>query len=85
MKCALRAHRQGNGCRVSRQARLPIEQRRAAHERELQTLSEKWDALVDTGAGQADRRAVLAALRERMLERNYINNLLAGIERELAQ
>ena len=29
--------------------------------------------------------AVLKALRERMLERNYINNLLAGIERELAQ
>ena len=29
-------------------ARRPIEQRRAAHERELQTLSEKWDALVDT-------------------------------------
>ena len=24
-----------------------------------------------------ERRAVLAALRERMLERNYINNLLA--------
>ena len=26
---------------------------------------------------------VLEALRERVLERNYINNLLAGIEREL--
>ena len=28
----------------------------------------------------AERRAVLEALRERVLERNYINNLLAGIE-----
>ena len=37
------------------------------------------------GAGEAERRPVLAALRERMLERNYITNLLAGIERELAQ
>jgi hypothetical protein len=27
---------------------------------------------------------VLEALRERVLERNYINNLLAGIEREIA-
>jgi hypothetical protein len=27
---------------------------------------------------------VLEALRERVLERNYINNLLAGIEREMA-
>ena len=32
---------------------------------------------------ETERRAVLGALRERMLERNYINNLLAGIEREL--
>ena len=28
---------------------------------------------------------MLDALRERMLERNYINNLLAGIERELTR
>jgi molecular chaperone HscB len=67
------------------QARRPIEQRRVAHERELHTLSERWDALVDSGAGEPERGSVLAALRERMLERNYINNLLAGIERELAQ
>jgi molecular chaperone HscB len=66
-------------------ARLPIEQRRAAHERELQSLSEQWDALVERGADAADRRPVLTALREQMLERNYINNLLAGIERELTQ
>jgi molecular chaperone HscB len=67
------------------QARLPIEQRRAEHERELQLLSDKWDALVGSAADESARRSVLAALRERMLERNYINNLLAGIERELAQ
>jgi hypothetical protein len=28
---------------------------------------------------------VLEALRERTLERSYINNLLAGIERELTR
>ena len=33
----------------------------------------------------AERRPVLEALRERVLERNYITNLLAGIERELTQ
>ena len=65
------------------QARQPIEERRAAHEAELRALSEQWDAHVDRDAGQTERRTVLAALRERMLERNYINNLLAGIEREL--
>lgn len=66
-------------------ARQPIEVKRAAHEEQLQKLSAQWDALVENGAGAGERREVLTALRERMLERNYINNLLAGIERELAQ
>ena len=53
-------------------ARRPIEQKRDAHERELQELSARWDAQQD--------RATLEALRDRMLERNYINNLLASID-----
>ena len=66
-------------------ARGPIEDKRAAHEAQLEELFEKWDALVDGGAPDVDRRPVLQALRERMLERNYINNLLAGIEREMGR
>jgi molecular chaperone HscB len=66
-------------------ARGPIEAKRDAHEEHLRELSAQWDALVDRGAPQADRRATLERLRERVLERNYINNLLAGIERELTQ
>jgi molecular chaperone HscB len=58
------------------EARKPIEARRDAHERELQTLSQRWDETQD--------RSVLEALRERMLERNYINNLLSTIDREAA-
>ena len=58
--------------------------KRAAHEQQLQELSARWDALVDAGQpAAADRAAALDALRDRLLERNYINNLLAGIEREL--
>ena len=64
-------------------AREPIEAKRVEHEAQLQELAERWDALVDRGAGDAERRAVLEALRDRFLERNYITNLLAGIEREL--
>lgn len=64
-------------------ARQPIETRRDEHEADLGALSAKWDALVDAGAPDEERRVVLAALRERMLERHYITNLLAGIEREL--
>jgi len=57
-------------------ARKPIEDKRDEHERDLQKLSAQWDAQQD--------RTTLDALRERMLERNYINNLLATIDRETA-
>jgi len=66
-------------------ARGPIERKRNAHEAGLQEVSTRWDALLEARAGIVERRPVLEALRERVLERNYINNLLAGIERELTQ
>ena len=65
-------------------ARQPIEAKRADHEQQLVALSAQWDALLENGGPMPERRAVLEALRERVLEKNYINNLLAGIERELA-
>ena len=65
------------------QARRPIDAKREAHEAQVSELSAKWDALVDAHALDVDRKRVLTALRERVLERNYISNLLAGIEREL--
>jgi molecular chaperone HscB len=58
-------------------ARQPIETKRVEHEAQLQQLSARWDA------GGSDARATLEALRDQFLERNYITNLLAGIEREL--
>ena len=61
-------------------ARAPIERRRDAHHRQLDELAARWDALA---ADAPERTATLHALRERLLERNYINNLLATIEREL--
>jgi molecular chaperone HscB len=64
-------------------ARQPIEDKRVDHEAQLQELSARWDALADGNAVEGERRAVLDALRDRFLERNYITNLLAGIEREL--
>jgi molecular chaperone HscB len=65
-------------------AREPIERKRSEHEAALEQLSAKWDALVDAFAAEPERRRVLDELQERFLERNYITNLLAGIERELA-
>ena len=57
-------------------ARKPIEQKRDAHERQLKELSAQWDAAQD--------RATLEALRDCMLERNYISNLLGTIDREMS-
>jgi molecular chaperone HscB len=71
-------------------ARAPIDARRDEHEQQLQELSARWDSqLALSGvegehAAAPEKRATLDALRERLLERNYINNLLATIEREVA-
>ena len=65
-------------------ARGPIEAKRDTHESQLEDLFAKWDALLDRSASIVERRPVLEALRERVLERNYINNLLAGIEKEMS-
>jgi hypothetical protein len=62
-------------------ARKPIDLKRDEHERQLEELARRWDSQQDGPA--ADRKATLTALRERLLERNYINNLLATIEREI--
>jgi molecular chaperone HscB len=55
-------------------ARQPIEVKRVEHEKQLEALAAQWDA-----SGGPD---VLQALRDQFLERNYIHNLLEGIERE---
>jgi molecular chaperone HscB len=64
-------------------ARKPIDLKREEHEREVEALSARWDQQF-ADASPAEKRATLDALRERLLERNYINNLLATIDREMA-
>jgi molecular chaperone HscB len=63
-------------------ARTPIEAKRDEHERALAAASEQWDRQGDATADA--RRATLESLRRLLLERNYITNLLATIEREAA-
>jgi molecular chaperone HscB len=63
-------------------ARKPIDAKREEHERLLLELSARWDSQEQSPA--AEKRKTLDALRERLLERNYINNLLATIGREVA-
>jgi len=72
-------------------ARKPIDAKRDEHERQLQELSARWDRELALSEGEgahapaAEQRTILEALRERLLERNYINNLLATIEREASE
>jgi molecular chaperone HscB len=61
-------------------ARQPIDRKREEHEARLAELAALWDS--QEQASVQDRHATLEALRERLLERNYINNLLATIDRE---
>jgi molecular chaperone HscB len=63
-------------------ARTPIEAKRDEHERALAAASSQW-VRQGYAAGHA-RRATLESLRRLLLERNYITNLLATIEREAA-
>ena len=65
-----------------RAAAVPIERKRDEHERDLEALAVRWDGLADRPTADPERVAVLAALRARVLERNYITNLLATIDRE---
>jgi molecular chaperone HscB len=78
------AHPEGDAWRARlARARQPIEVKRQAHEAQVSELSAQWDAAVDGDRAAEHGRAILLGLRERLLERSYIANLLASIEREL--
>jgi molecular chaperone HscB len=62
----------------------PLGQRRAEHERRLDELSREWDDQLAAGAPQAERRKTLELLRELLLERTYVENLVSALEREEA-
>ena len=55
-------------------ARLPIESKQEAHDRQLEELSAAWDERHD--------HATLESLRSLVLERHYMRNLLDTIDRE---
>jgi molecular chaperone HscB len=63
-------------------ARTPIERKRDEHERRIRELGDRWDSEADSPTGE--RLTTLTALREQLLERKYIDNLLATIDREAA-
>jgi molecular chaperone HscB len=70
---------QGLRDRLARAA-APIREKQRTHEMALEGLLDAWDGLSE--ASTEARRATLEALREQMVERHYITNLLATLDRE---
>lgn len=66
-------------------AREPIDRHLQDHARRLDDLSRRWDAVVDASAPREARRPVLDELKTLLLERNYIANLLAALDKEAAE
>ena len=66
-------------------ARRPIDAHVAEFEKRLQELTARWDALVERAAPSPERRPVLEQLKTLLLERSYISNLLAAIEKEAGE
>ncbi len=65
-----------------RAARQAVERHVVEQAARLDGLIARWDAMIDAGGAPADRRAVLESLRTLLLEKNYVANLLAAVERE---
>jgi molecular chaperone HscB len=63
-------------------ARRPIEARVAAHQRRFDDAMAQWDALVDRDAPAQERRQVLETLKQLLLEKSYLDNLLAAVQKE---
>lgn len=64
--------------------REPLIACRAEHERRLVELSAAWDALIDANAFGPERQQTLERLRQLLIERTYVDNLMMTLEREEA-
>lgn len=85
----IRVARESAAAATSLRARLSAARellvaRRAGEERRLEELSRQWDEQVDAGVPAPEQRKTLEGLRELLLERTYVENLMATLEREEA-
>jgi molecular chaperone HscB len=86
----IRASRASGADRAALRARLaaarrPIEAKAADHDRRLDALMEQWDRGAEAGVPATEQRKTLEALRALLLERTYVDNLLATLQREEAE
>jgi molecular chaperone HscB len=54
-------------------------------DRELAGIALEWDAALDARAGDSQKQALLARMNEVLNRRSYIRNLVASVQKELAE
>jgi len=52
---------------------------------QLAEVAKEWDATLDSGADEAKRNGLPARMNEILNRRSYIRNLVAGVQKELAE
>jgi molecular chaperone HscB len=52
---------------------------------ELAGVAREWDAAIDASADESTKSALLAKMNEILNRRSYIRNLVAGVQKELAE
>ena len=52
---------------------------------ELATAGREWDAALDAGSDEAKKSALLGRMNEILNRRSYIRNLVASVQKELAE
>ncbi|MBI1750547.1 MAG: Fe-S protein assembly co-chaperone HscB [Acidobacteria bacterium] len=52
---------------------------------ELKRIAGEWDAALDAGADEAKRKALMARMNDVLNRRRYIRNLVANVQKELAE
>jgi len=79
-----------NGELTEMRARLEAEQHRfegllKEADGELMNVARDWDAALDAGAPEAKRAGLMARMNEVLNRRSYIRNLVANVQKELAE
>jgi hypothetical protein len=51
----------------------------------LKRIAHEWDAALDADAPEAQRKSLMAKMNEVLNRRSYIRNLVANVQKELAE
>lgn len=66
-------------------ARRNFDAKRAEIDDELNMVSARWDRALDGNAGEADRKKMMTRMNELLNRRSYIRNLIASVQKEMAE